>query len=274
MKRATVFISGLGLNELYINGKKVGNEVLTPAPTDYRKTILYNTYDVTSFLQKENAIGVVLGNGRFYTMRQNYKPYKITNFGYPKLRLNLIIEYTDGKREIIDSNTDWKINPDGPIRSNNEYDGEIYDARRELGDWASPGYDDTAWLPAERVSIPTGTLRGHMMPGMKIWQEIKPKSIIKNANGFIIDFGQNMAGWVKMSIMGKEGDTIKVRYAERLTDDGKALYTENFRDALSTDIYICNNIFIPRFPLCRSERLSTLRYFATGFPLHCRGRQR
>lgn len=240
VKRATVFISGLGLNELYINGKKVGNEVLTPAPTDYRKTILYNTYDVTSFLQKENAIGVVLGNGRFYTMRQNYKPYKITNFDYPKLRLNLIIEYTDGKREIIDSNTDWKINPDGPIRSNNEYDGEIYDARRELGDWASPGYDDTAWLPAERVSIPTGTLRGHMMPGMKIWQEIKPKSIIKNANGFIIDFGQNMAGWVKMSIMGKEGDTIKVRYAERLTDDGKALYTENFRDALSTDIYICN----------------------------------
>jgi len=96
VKQATVHISGLGLYELYINGHKVGDQVLAPAPTDYRKTVLYNSFDVTSLLQSENAVGVTLGNGRFYTMRQNYKPYKIPNFGYPKMRLNLIVEYTDG----------------------------------------------------------------------------------------------------------------------------------------------------------------------------------
>lgn len=135
VKRATVHIAGMGLYELFINGQRIGEQVLAPAPTDYRKTILYNTYDVTPQLQKENAIGVILGNGRFYTMRQNYKPYKIPTFGYPKLRLNLIVEYTDGSRQTITSDISWKLTTEGPIRSNNEYDGEEYDARKELGDW-------------------------------------------------------------------------------------------------------------------------------------------
>ncbi|WP_289825760.1 alpha-L-rhamnosidase N-terminal domain-containing protein, partial [uncultured Duncaniella sp.] len=79
-RRATVHISGLGMYELYINGKKVSDDVLAPAPTDYRRTTLYNSYDVTGLLKgngEANAVGVTLGNGRFYTMRQNYKPYKI-----------------------------------------------------------------------------------------------------------------------------------------------------------------------------------------------------
>lgn len=240
IKRATAFIAGLGLYEFYINGQKVGNEVLTPAPTDYRKTILYNTYDVTSLIKSQNAIGVILGNGRYYTMCQNYKPYKIANFGYPKLRLNLIIEYADGSRETIASDTRWKLTPDGPIRSNNEYDGEIYDARKELGAWTQPGYNDSTWMPVQRVSIPTGTLRGAMMPGMKIWQEIKPVSVIETEKGFILDFGQNMAGWVEMKVQGQEGDSIILRFAERLNKDGKSLFTENLRDALSTDTYICS----------------------------------
>ena len=92
VKQATIHIAGLGLYELFINGQRVGEHVLAPVPTDYRKTILYNSFDVTSLLtQNKNAIGVTLGNGRFYTMRQNYKPYKITNFGYPKMPLNLIV---------------------------------------------------------------------------------------------------------------------------------------------------------------------------------------
>ena len=82
---------------------------MAPAPTDYRRTVLYNSFDVTSMLTTDNAIGVVLGNGRFYTMRQNYKPYKIVQFGYPKMRLNLIIEYNDGTRQVVSSNEkDWK----------------------------------------------------------------------------------------------------------------------------------------------------------------------
>ena len=97
----------------------MGDQVLAHAPTDYRKTVLYNAFDVTSMLAADNAIGVVLGNGRYYTMQQNKKPYKITNFGYPKLRLNLVIEYADGSKKTISSNNKLKLNPDGAIRSNN-----------------------------------------------------------------------------------------------------------------------------------------------------------
>lgn len=237
VKRATVHIAGMGLYELFINGQRIGEQVLAPAPTDYRKTILYNTYDVTPQLQKENAIGVILGNGRFYTMRQNYKPYKIPTFGYPKLRLNLIIEYTDGSRQTIASDISWKLTTEGPIRSNNEYDGEEYDARKELGDWNRTGYDDTNWIPAGRVSIPSGTLRAQMMPGMKVTESLKPVSIRKQGDKHILDIGQNMAGWLRIRIKGQAGDSIRLRFAERLQADGE-IFTKNLRDAHCTDIYV------------------------------------
>lgn len=237
VKRATVHIAGMGLYELFINGQRIGEQVLSPAPTDYRKTILYNTYDVTPQLQKENAIGVILGNGRFYTMRQNYKPYKIPTFGYPKLRLNLIVEYTDGSRQTIASDISWKLTTEGPIRSNNEYDGEEYDARKELGDWNRAGYDDTNWIPAGRVSIPSGTLRAQMMPGMKVTESLKPVSIRKQGDKQILDIGQNMAGWLRIRIKGQAGDSIRLRFAERLQPDGE-IFTKNLRDAHCTDIYV------------------------------------
>lgn len=244
IKKATAHISGLGLHELYINGKKAGDEVLAPAPTDYRRTVLYNSHDVTDLLRgdgKANAIGVALGNGRYYTMRQNYKPYKINTFGYPKMRMNLVIEYTDGSVQKINSDTKWDLTARGPIRSNNEYDGEIYDASMELGDWTLPGYDAKGWIKADRVSIPYGTLRGNKAEGMKVMQTIKPKSIRKTADGYLVDFGQNTAGWVNININGTaKGDSVKIRYAERLTPDSLNIDVENFRHAQSTDIYVAN----------------------------------
>lgn len=238
VKRATVHISGLGLYELFLNGNRVGDQVLAPAPTDYRKTVLYNTYDVTSLIhQGDNAVGVTLGNGRFYTMRQHYKPYKIPNFGYPKLRLVLIMEYADGTVETIGSKPDWKLTSDGPIRSNNEYNGEEYDANKELSGWSQVGYDDAAWMDAERVSIPDGTLRAQMMPGMKVVEKITPVSIKPLGNKYILDLGQNMAGWLRMHVQGNKGDTIQLRFAETLQKNGE-LYTENLRSARSTDVYI------------------------------------
>jgi alpha-L-rhamnosidase len=134
--------------------------------------VLYNAFDVTDLLLKgKNAIAVTLGNGRYYTMQQNKKPYKITRFGYPTLRLNLIIEYADGKQKVIASNEKWKFTADGPIRSNNEYDGEVYDARQELDGWLTTGYDDAHWLQAERTALPQGTLRG------KVMNSLTPKSL-------------------------------------------------------------------------------------------------
>ncbi len=201
VRRATLYISGLGMYEAFINGQRVGNQVLAPLPTDYRKTVLYDAYDVTDLLAANNAIGVTLGNGRYYTMQQKKKPYKITNFGYPKLRANLIIEYTDGKRRTISTDTKWRLCQDGAIRSNNEYDGEIYDARKEFGTtahgnntaWTCAGYDDSQWVAAERVGIPDGTLRGAMTPGMKVVRTLRPAAVTatEGSNGkagvFIVD---------------------------------------------------------------------------------------
>lgn len=246
IKRATLHIAGLGMYELYVNGHQVGHQVLAPAPTDYRCTVLYNSFDVTQLLADgiDNAIGVVLGNGRYYTMRQNYKPYKIVDFGYPKLRLNLIIEYTDGSTQRVNSDpATWKLTAEGPIRSNNEYDGEEYDARKELGNWTVAGYDDSQWLPAQRVSLPYGYLHGAQAPNMRVMQTIEPISIQPYGERYLIDFGQNMAGWVRLNIRQGAvcaGDTIRLRYAELLTDDGSQLKVDNFRDALSTDVYIAN----------------------------------
>lgn len=244
IKRATVHISGLGLYELYINGKKVSDDVLAPAPTDYRKTTLYNSYDVTDLLRgdgAENAVGVTLGNGRFYTMRQNYKPYKIPTFGYPKMRMNMIIEYTDGSRQRVNSDEKWKLTAQGPIRSNNEYDGEVYDANLDLGAWTLPGYDDSAWLKSQRAELPTGTLRPNKSPNMKVMRTLKPKSIRKVGDKYIVDFGQNMAGWARLNINGvNKGDTVTIRYSERLMPDSTAIDVENLRHAQSTDRYIAS----------------------------------
>lgn len=239
VKQAMVHLSGLGLYELFLNGQRVGDQVLAPAPTDYRQTVLYNSYDVTELLQEEtNAIGVTLGNGRYYTMRQAYKTHKIPTFGYPKLRLTFIIDYVDGTRQRVVSDTSWKINADGPIRSNNEYDGEEYDARKELIGWNEPGYDDSEWDFAERVALPYGTLRAQMMEGMKVVDTIEPVTMTElSPDKYILDMGQNMVGWIRFKVQGNVGDTVQLRFAETLKEDGN-LYMDNLRDAKVTDTYI------------------------------------
>lgn len=240
VRHATLYISGLGLYEAFINGKKVGDDVLAPAPTDYRRTVLYNAFDVTDMLKDKNAIAVAVGTGRYYTMQQKKKPYKIANFGYPKLRANLIIEFKDGKKKTISTNIKWKLNADGAIRSNNEYDGEIYDARKELTGWDRAGYNDTQWMDAERVAIPYGTLRGAMNPNMKVVKTVKPISMTKRGNAIMLDMGQNMAGWLKICINSTvAGDSIRLKFAEKL-DSAGGLYTVNLRNALCTDYYVTN----------------------------------
>ena len=240
VRQATLYISGLGMYEAFINGKRVGEQVLAPAPTDYRRTVLYNAFDVTGLLAQKNAIGVVLGNGRYYTMQQNKKPYKITNFGYPTLRANLIVEFTDGSRKTIGTDEKWKINLDGAIRSNNEYDGETYDARKEFDGWTKVGFDDSKWQQAERTAIPYGTLRGAMAENMKVLKQLNPQSVTSKGDKVIIDMGQNMAGWLKFRLpMLSAGDSVVVRFAEKLDSAGN-IWTENLRHAQSTDRYFAN----------------------------------
>ena len=237
IRRATAYVSGLGFYRFFVGGQEVGaDDMLKPAPSDYRKTIYYNTYDVTAQMADSLVVGIILGNGKYFAPRQD-KPYKNTTFGLPKCRVNIIVEYTDGTTQRLVTDEKWRVTASGPIRANNEYDGEEYDARMELSGWLSPGYDASAWLPAERTALPTATLRGQMMAGMNPMGPISPTAA--GSQGTIYDFGQNMAGWVSFRPKGKAGDTIRVRYAERLNDDG-SLYVANLRNASSTDVYVCN----------------------------------
>ena len=237
VSHATLYISGLGMYEAFINGRRVGDDVLAPAPTDYRRTVLYNAYDVTALLGSDNAIGVVLGNGRYYTMQQNTKPYKITRFGYPTLRLNLVVQFADGTTKTISTDEKWRLNADGAIRSNNEYDGETYDARKMWDGWTRPGFDDSQWIHAERTAIPLGTLRGAMAPNMKVVRQVTPVAITKKGGKVVLDMGQNMAGWLKVRMSRLQaGDSVVIRFAERLDSAGN-LWTENLRHAESTDRY-------------------------------------
>jgi len=237
IKQATAYIMGLGLYELYIDGKKIGNQVLAPVPTDYTKNVKYNVFDVTKSLSAgKHALGVILGNGRFYAMRQA-KPYKVKTFGFPKLQMQLMLTYTDGSTEVIKTDDSWKGTTEGPITANNEYDGENYDARRELTGWADPDFDDKTWLKAAFVQEPGGNYEAQL-GGMKVMQDIAPVSIVKKSEGkYILDFGQNFSGWVKMTVAGRPGTAVTLRFAESLTEDGE-LFTTNLRDAKATDHYI------------------------------------
>jgi alpha-L-rhamnosidase len=263
---ARVYIIGLGLYELYVNGERIGDYVLSPTPTDYNKTVKYNVLDVTSALVSgKNTIGVILGAGHYYNNRQNTKPEKHKHFGYPKLLLQLEISYDDGTFQTLVSDDTWKVTPDGPIRSANDFDGEIYDATKELNGWSKTGYKDTKWLKVEPVSAPGGKVSAQTNPNMKVMQVLAPRSITQIApDTFILDMGQNMTGWLELKTRGKRGQTITLRFAETLDTAGR-LKTLNLRSAMQTDKYTLKGVGLeiwePRF-VTHGFRYAEI----TGFP--------
>ncbi|MEY4917111.1 MAG: hypothetical protein RL616_1024, partial [Verrucomicrobiota bacterium] len=234
---ATVSLSGLGLSELYVNGNKISDAVLSPAFAQYDKRAFYVTYDVTKNLSRgENALGVILGNGRYYADRS--KTYAGTvSFGWPKLLLNLRIEFTDGSVKEIVSDESWKLTMDGPILANNDFDGEEYDARKELIGWDKAGFDGSKWSTAKIVSAPSGVLSAQMQEPIRVTETLKPVSVKEISPGvFIFDLGQNMVGWCRLHVSGKAGTSVTLRHAETLKPDG-SLYMANLRGAEVTDVY-------------------------------------
>jgi alpha-L-rhamnosidase len=239
VQSAKIYIVGLGLYELYINGEKIGDQALAPTPTDYNKTVKYNEFDVTKQLQKGlNAIGVILGTGHFYNNRQNTKPQKHKHFGYPKMLLQLEITYTGGSVQTIVSDQSWRVTSDGPIQSTNDYDGEIYDATKELTNWNKVGYKDKNWLEAQPVTAPAGKISAQRNPNMKIMKEIIPQAFwVVSQDTFMWDMGQNMTGWFSIKVKGNRGSKVTLRFAETV-DKNKRIGTDNLRSAQATDIYI------------------------------------
>jgi alpha-L-rhamnosidase len=227
----------LGLSELYLNGRKVGDHVLSPGTTEYPKRLFYVTHDVTDQIKNgANAIGVVLGNGRYYSMRSRVYA-GMPHYGYPKLLLQLRIEHTDGSVTQIISDESWKLSTDGPILANNEYDGEEYDARKEFAGWSEPGFDDSAWQAAELAEVPEGEVVAQMIEPIRVIETIKPVKVTEPQPGvFIFDMGQNMVGWCRLTVNGPAATAVSLRHAETLKPDG-TLYLANIRGARVTDVY-------------------------------------
>jgi len=234
VRRAMVYYCGLGTSELFLNGAKVGDHVLSPGLTDYDKRALYVTFDVTRQLAAgKNAIGLILGNGRYYAPRTE----RTRNFGFPKAILRLEIEYKNGTSSMVVTGSTWKLSTRGPIVSNNEYDGEEYDARRELAGWDRPGFDDSAWEAAQVVAPPAGVLAAQMAEPLRVVETLHPVSVkLLKPGVWIFDMGQNMVGWCRLRVTGPKGTQVQLRHAETLAPDG-SLYVDNLRTARATDIY-------------------------------------
>ncbi len=251
VRRATAYLCGLGLSELYLNGKKVGDQVLSPALTEYPKRVFYLAYDVTRQLQAgKNAVGVVLGNGRYFAPRLR-EPTLTQTYGYPKLLFQMEVEYEDGARERIVSDGSWKLTAAGPIVANNEYDGEEYDARLEMPGWDRPGFDDSSWQAVQLVDPPGGQLVAQNMEPIRVTETLSPKALREVRPGvFIFDMGQNMVGWCRLHVEGPRGQVVQLRFAETIREDG-SLYLDNIRGAKVTDRYVLKGgepeVWEPRF---------------------------
>ncbi len=240
VRSAHLYICGLGMYECYINGEKIGADIFSPTATDYTKHVYYNCYDVSEHLQSSNAIGVVLGNGRYFTVRnkldERYGVPPAKHFGFPKLLMQMEIEYENGETQTIVSDASWKLNLRGPIVSNNEFDGEEYDSRLEFQGWTNHSFDDRNWIEAEKVEEPGGKLIAQRNPNIRTMKEIKPVSITKLNGKYIVDMGQNMVGWLKVHLYGTKDNAVVMRFAETLNDDG-SLYMDNLRGAKVTNRY-------------------------------------
>lgn len=224
-QRARLWISGLGFHEARLNGERVGDARLEPAWTKYDRVVPYVVHDVTSMLHDgENVLGVMLGSGWYDPLplrlwgRLDLR--KTLPVGQPKLFCRLDVVQEDGSRLAIVSDRSWRTAP-GPIVRNNVYLGESYDARVEPDGWDSAAFDDRAWRRVAVVDGPGGTLQCLGIPPVRAGTPLRPTKITSPRSGLhVVDFGQNFAGVVRLTIDQPPGTVLGLRYGEELLDDG------------------------------------------------------
>jgi alpha-L-rhamnosidase len=237
IKSARLYVTSHGLYRLALNGKSVSEDLLTPGWTSYNHRLQYQTYDVTEQLHSgANAIGAYLGNGWFKGVigfEGNSNRYG----NQLALLLQLEVTFQDGKTVTIVSDERWKSST-GPILMADIYDGETYDARLEKTGWSSAGYDDHDWTGVQDIVAAKDVLIAPEAPPVRRIQELVPKRIFKTPGGdTVVDFGQNMVGWVRLKVKGPTGTAVTLRHAEVLDRSGN-FYTDNLRAAKQTIRYI------------------------------------
>lgn len=249
VKSARLYISSHGLYRAEINGKRVGTQEFTPGWTSYDSRLQYQTYDVSSMLNKgENALGIILGDGWY---RGNLAWEDNRNVWGEKLSAiaRLSVTYGDGSTELISTDGSWKANT-GPILKSDIYNGEVYDATREITGWSMPLFNESEWTP---VRVSDETLKNLIAPEgppVRIVNKLEPISITKVGDEWQVDMGQNMVGWIRIKASGEKGRVITLRHAEVLDKEGRMYYT-NLRAADATNTYTLNGggeeVFEPHF---------------------------
>jgi alpha-L-rhamnosidase len=256
IRRAVVYVSGLGYYEMYINGRKVGDHLLDPATTYYDddmslgigSRVLYVGYDITEQLkQGQNALGIMLGNG-WYSAEDDIPPSPSHRTPYdsqPVLILQMNIELTSGENIQIVSDESFRTTA-GPILYNDYSNGERYDSRLEKSGWSGAGYKDSHWSAARAVKGPRGKLVAQTMPAIKVTNALKPVRILNpEQNVYVFDFGQAFTGWCSLKAQGAKGTEVTLKYGMQVYEDGSLDNRSNWYDkgyykhiARQTDSYI------------------------------------
>ena len=230
VERARIYATAMGLYELHLNGKRVGDEYFAPGWTAYDFRYLYQTYDVTGLVRSgENCLGAMLGDG-WFRGRSGWEGKRDLYGKKLALLAQLVIRYTDGTQEIVTSDEKWKA-ATGAVRASDLYDGEIYDARFEKAGWSEAGYKDEEWKGVSLIDAPKAKIEAPAGPAVKAVEELKVVKVLKTPAGdTVLDMGQNMVGWVKFRVAAPAGMTITLRHAEVLDKTGN-FYTANLRTA-------------------------------------------
>ncbi len=236
VKSARLYITAFGIYQAYINGVKVGSDLFAPGWTSYKKRTQYQVYDITPLLKMQNAIGVVVADGWYRGYIGN-----INKGNYYGDKCALIaqaeITYTDGSTAMVTTGPSWQAG-DGPILESDIYHGEHYDATLEKPGWNQPGFKDGSFKNAVDPGYSRDMLVAWQGNPVRAVMEIKPRKMFRTpANELVLDFGQNMVGWVRMKVKGNKGDRVVLKFAEVLDREGN-FYTENLRKAKVTDTYI------------------------------------
>jgi alpha-L-rhamnosidase len=237
VKQARAYITAHGIYEAHINGKRIGDAFLTPGWTSYSKRLQYQVYDVTSLLQKDNnAISAIVGSG-WYRGPLAWEKNKGIYGQNTGLLFQMEITYSDGNKEIINSDGTWKTNL-GPIRFSEIYHGEVYDARLEIKGWTEANFNDANWKPVVSKDVSKANLIATYNEPIRRQETFKPIKIFKTPKGeTVADFGQNLVGLVQLKVKGNAGDKITIRHAEVLDKEGN-FYTANLRAARAEITYL------------------------------------
>ncbi|MCX6226771.1 MAG: glycoside hydrolase family 78 protein [Bacteroidia bacterium] len=255
VREATLYVSALGYYELGLNGKKIGDQVLAPEWTDYNKRLQYQAYDVSKSLKVgDNALSAILGDGWYLGMIGPTKwhadyPRRGVYGNDRRLIAQLVIRYLDGTDQVVSTDESWKINTKGFIISADNFLGQKIDARNILLGWQDVNFDDTSWEKAYVDRDVKKNLEGQKNEPVRVYKHVSPVNISPFGKNYIVDFGQNLTGWTRLTISGKMGDLVKIRHGEMLDDDG-SLYTKNLAAAVQEDEYILSggqDVFEPVF---------------------------